>query len=341
MNEARTNDRNSTRLRRLFQVLLGAAVLWIVVFAVRWFWPASHLQLAHEAVNAGHFDVAVENYLNHLTSKPTDWGARLELGYILAKTDRPQALEEFRKVPPESEEYLAALRQIAQICLASERLSEAEQALLKIKQLDPDDPMADLLLAGLYFRQFQPATALPHIEAALDKNPEAADAYFLHAEILDELDRSAEMIASLRKVLQLQPDSYAAHLNLSYALVQAGQFAEAGREARWCLARNPADVNARRFLALAHRDAGQRKEAMQEIQRALELQPDDIECRLVEAELLLFDRKSEQAWQRLSPLYEQHQDDRRLAALLARAAAASGREQEAAEYRRRVQELSE
>ena len=148
------------------------------------------------------------------------------------------------------------------------------------------------------------------------------------------------MIDPLLKVLDLQIDNYAAHLNLSYAYAEAGQPEKCQEEAEWCLARNPNDVNAYRFLAVALRDQGKRKESMETIQEVLTLAPYDLECRLIEGDLLLFEKRAAEALKNLEPLYETNSNDRRLVALLARAAAAAGQEEKAKQYREQLQKLN-
>jgi predicted Zn-dependent protease len=149
------------------------------------------------------------------------------------------------------------------------------------------------------------------------------------------------MCAPLERAIELQMDNYAAHLNLAYAYTAAGQPDKARREAQWCLARNPNDVAARRFLAQAARDEGQFDEAQREVQLALALAPEDLDIRMLEAEILLYQKQPERALQRLKPLYQAFSQDRRLVALLARAAAAAGLADEAASYRQQVQKLSQ
>jgi tetratricopeptide (TPR) repeat protein len=329
-----------TRLRRLCQLLAVAGLIWAVVAVVRVLLPPTHLTLAREAVASGQFDVAVERYKLYLLKHPEDGDARAELGLVLAEFDRPGALVEFRKVPPESESYLDALRQIVGICIATERFEEAEKVLTELTQESSADWWPQLTLAELHFRQSRPRDALPYVKRAIELHPQHAGAHFLLAEILDDLKRSLEMIEPLETMLTLEPENYAAHLNLAYAYAESGDSEKSGREARWCLARNPADVPARRFLAMAERAAGNLDQAMREVQTALQVAANDVDCRLLEAELLLFEEKPGEALQRLEPLFQKHSDDRRLVALLARASAASGNQEQAAEYRKQVQKLS-
>jgi len=329
------------RRRRLVRILLGTIVVWGVVTLVRMFLPASALQQARTAVDQQNFSTAIEQYVKHLASSPDDWNVRMELGTLLTAVDRPQALSELRKIPPEAESYPLALKQIADICLSSERYTEADEALTALTKVQPNDGEPHLLLAESHFRQNRPQVALSFALRAAELSPSVPRAHSLLAEILDDLNRPAEMVEPLKKLLALNLEDYGTHLNLSYAFSEAGNPEEARREAAWCLARNPKDVNARRFLAASLRDLGERERAMAEIQTALQAAPDDLECRLIEAELLLHERKGKEAYDRLKPLYEQHSRDRRLVALLARAASSAGLEEEAKSFRDQVQKLSE
>jgi tetratricopeptide (TPR) repeat protein len=334
------SQQSSGRLRRLCQILAILAVLWAIVAVVRAFWAPSSLELARSSVETGHFNEAIGYYFQYLENEPDDWGARMELGLVLNEVDRPQALAEFRKVPPESEARIDALKQIAAICVSTERLREAEEALRELVEKTPEDGDAQLMLAELYFREGNATAALPHAQKSAGLNPKLPRAHFLLAEVLDDLNRPAEMVEPLHDALELDPENYAANLNLSYAYSEAGEPARSRHHAEWCLAKNPKDVSARRFLALALRDQGETDKALAEIERALETDPNDLEARLVEAELLLFQRQAEEAFRRLEPFGKTYADDRRVAALLARAAAAAGLSQQAEEYRKQVQKLT-
>ena len=265
---------------------------------------------------------------------------RSELGLVLAEIDRPGALAEFRQIPTDADVFVEVQRHFVSICLESERLAEAEEALLKVNEHSPDDWWANITLAELHFRQRRVREALPFAQRANELDPEHAPGYFLTAEILDDLQRPREMVAPLKRAIELELDNYAAHVNLSYAYAEAGDAQGSLEEAKWCLARNPNDVNALRFKAIAERDLGDSQASMTTIKQALTLAPYDLESRLVEAGLLLFERRENEAFENLEPLYEKHSGDRRLAALLARAAAAAGKTQKAQQYREQVQRLS-
>jgi predicted Zn-dependent protease len=223
--------------------------------------------------------------------------------------------------------------------MARLRDREAKETLVTLAAVGPDDSWVQLSLAQIFYRQHDLKLALHHAQRAAELDPSQASIPFRIAELYDELDRHAEMMAPLRTVINLQPENYAAHLNLCYAYAKTGQAKAARTEAVWCLSRNPKDFNARRLLATAARDEGRREEANAEIRKALELAPEDLNCRLLEAELLLFDRQGDKAFQRLQSLFERYPNELRLAALLAQAAAAAGRSADAEKYRQQVQRI--
>lgn len=329
----------TSRIERLCQALAVVAVLWAVVSVVLWFRRPTPLQLAEAVLEYRQLPLAVECYLLHLVRNPQDWRARLELAAVLDGIDPLQSLVELRKIPPEAAQYQEALRFIARVCLDRGLDREAKETLVALEAVAPNDAWVEVSLAQTFYRQRDLKLALHHAQRAAELDPSQASTHFLVAELFDELDRHADMIPALRAVLDLQPENYAAHLNLCYAYGKTGQPAAVRKEATWCLTRNPKDFHARRWLATAARDEGRIEEAKAEIRKALELAPEDLNCRLLEAELLLFERQAEQAFQRLQPLVKRYPDELRLAALLAQAAAAAGRSEDAEKYRREVQRI--
>ena len=329
------------RIERLCQALAVVAALWAIVSAVLWLRHPTPLQLAERALTEGQLPSAVECYLVHLMRHPDDWRARLELAAVLDGIDPPQSLVELHKIPPEADQYRDALRFIARICLERGRDREAKEALLALEAGASEDSWVQLSLAQIFYRQRNRMLALHHAQRAAELDPSQARFHFLVAELFDDLERHADMIAPLRAVLDLQPGNYAAHLNLCYAYAKTGQPEGVRREAAWCLSRNPKDFDARRLLATAARDEGKTEEAKTELRKALELAPEDINCRVLEAELLLSEHQAEQALQRLKPLVERYPDEQRLAALLAEAAVATGRPEEAEKFREPGQRIQQ
>jgi tetratricopeptide (TPR) repeat protein len=299
-----------------------------------YFFPTA-LKRAQQAAAARHWAKAEQAFTEHLQQAPRDHAARLELGRVLQQIAPRRAREELNKIPADADEYIPAMREIADFCLAHGPAAEAERALRILQETTPRDPEILLSLAAMYHRAGNYQEALRLALRASELQPERAQTFFLIAELYDDLRRPSEMIAPLERAIELDRDFEAAHLNLSYATLWAGQSDRARSEAQWCLERDPRNVAARCFLAKAARDAGDWDLALAETRHALSISPDDLECRILEAELLLFQREPRTAYHRLRPIYERHRTDRRVVGLLARAATASGL---AAEGRRLQQE---
>lgn len=297
------------------------------------------LEQARALTTEGKRDEAIELLRQHLDRNPDDFSTRMRLVELLEISDPPQALLELQKVPADAEEYPTVMRRIAAIALVTRNEKESEQALQYLLERDKQDFAVQLSLAELYHQQKRTAEALPFAEAARDLKPNRAQTYLLIAEIMDDLHRPAEMVQPLMQAIRLEPSNYAAHLNLAYASLHAGDTQRVQREAEWCLVREPREVSAHRFLAEALRDEGDYAEAEAAIQKALKIDPLDIESRLLEAELLLFQRKAAEAWDRLIPLYEAQKQSREFLGLLARAAALSGRRERARELHQEILKL--
>lgn len=181
--------------------------------------------------------------------------------------------------------------------------------------------------------------AMEHADRAIALRPRRVEPYLLKSELLFRLHRSDEMIPLLQRAIALEPARFEAHANLAYALRYAGRLDDAEREARWCLERRPKFVPALRILAEIHRDRGDLDPAMAELQRALKINPHDLDSGLLHADLLLYQRQYQAAYDRLRPLLQDHPQNYRLLAALERTARLTGRPEEAVRYRSRLQKL--
>lgn len=201
-----------------------------------------------------------------------------------------------------------------------------------------DADLAELAEAERHAERGEYLTALEHVDRAIALRPERVEPHLLRAELLFREHRSDEMIPSLKRAIELDPARFEAHANLAYALRYTGRLNEAEREARWCLSRRPDFVPVRRILAEIHRDRGDLDAARDEVRRALQFDPHDLDSRLLEADLLIYGREFEAAYERLTPLLPRHPRNRRLLAALARSAQMTGRLDEAAGYRAELTE---
>ena len=211
----------------------------------------------------------------------------------------------------------------------------------QLAEADPDDHLVQLSLAELYFRQEQYDSALQHAQRCAELQPNRVQSHLLIADVQDELDQLFEMISSLERALVLDPVLYDAHATMGYAALHTGDLKRAETEARWCLQRRRDDHYPYWILAAVARDEGRMKLAEQRLQAALKLAPDDLECRLLEADLLLFRRESQRAYERLKPLHQRYSEKIRYLGALARAAVATGWKDEAVRLQQKIQRRNE
>lgn len=299
------------------------------------------LERAEQAMQEGDQIAARRLMYEHLKQHPDDHAVRCRLAALYKPTDAETALRLFTQIPVEAPEYLPAVRHVAQICLAAGRDEEAEAALKLLAKKDANDHVVQLSLAELYFRQQRYEAALRHAQRCADLLPDRAQTYLLIADIRDELDQLPEMISSLERALELDPDLYEAHAMLSYAALHKADFKRAEAEARWCLQHRHDDHYPYWVLAAVARDEGRPELAEERLQAGLKLAPDDLNCRLLEADLLLFRRESQRAYERLKPLRQQYGENVQYLGALARAAVAAGHRDEALRLQQDIQRYNE
>ena len=229
----------------------------------------------------GHPDVAESWYRKAITANPQEFEPRLALGLILAgKGDdaaaraQLQAASQLEPNPPnpgakaQADRALARLLRktdptgardalIAALKLTPETEADtqltaeiaesagdndvAEQAYRRVLQLNPNSSEATAGLAHLYIAEKRYADAQPLVEAALRRDPDdpALNAQF--ATILNSQGKSADALATLEKLHQLQPASRDVTSMLGDAELQAGHPEQADALYRQLLAAAPDD----------------------------------------------------------------------------------------------------
>jgi len=326
--------------RRFLAVIVGVASLVAVLLYVqqKYFTP-DLMQQASSALKRGDEAAAVAALRSEIQRNPDSTAAKLRLAKLLQDSSPDEALEYLRQIPDSDPQRANAVQQIAVFSILLNKTSEAETALLELAAKSPDSLGPQLSLAELYFRNQKSEAALPFAVKAAGIAPDRAQTFLLLAEIHDEMLHPEKMIEPLQQAIRLEPDFYEARLNLAYAYNKTGQPALAEEQARWCLGVNPREVAALRILALAARDQGDFEAAKQHLKTASQIEPRNLDCRILEADLLLYERKPQEAYERLRELYDSQQQTVRYLGALARAAASAGKRDEARELHQRVAEL--
>lgn len=291
------------------------------------------------ALSRSNEQQAVREYQRYLDQHPHDGTVRLELATLLKRRDPDGALHELRKISSKDVPYLDAVRQAAAIALDLGRDYDALEPLLLLAEQRPDDAGVRLALAELRFRARDFEAALETAQRARELSPQLPEAWLVEAEALDELKRSTEMVAPLEAALKIDGEIPQAHLNLAFAYQLVGREEEAYEHAQWFLKRFPQSAAGYRTLALVQRARGLTEEALAAVQQSLKLRPNQLDATLLEVELLLYLRRPEEAYQRITEAYQSHGAERRVLTLLARAALLAGHRAESQEWQQRLDRL--
>ncbi|QDU10620.1 tetratricopeptide repeat protein [Gimesia aquarii] len=275
----------------------------------------------------------------YLKQHPQDEFAHFQLGELIKDRAPFQALENFSHVTPMHPRYYEAVDAIAEISLKQNLPKQAKKALLTLIRKFPQQSRYQDLLAKLLLEERDYDRALKHATRSIELGANQAENHMLVANILRQAGRTSEMCGPLKQALFLEPESLVAHLNLAYAALYSGDLQTAEREALWCLKQNPLSNTALRYLAQIDRSRGNISEALAHIEQALVVDPEDFESLLLKADLLIYQRAGQQAYDLLKPLYLEHQTDRRYITALSRAAGLIGNRKEVLQLQRQNQLL--
>ena len=277
--------------------------------------------------------------ITYLQQSPDDEFAHFQLGKLIQNRAPFQALENFSNVTPQHPRYFEAVKAIAELAREQNLPKRAKPALLKLVRKYPEESQYFEELARLLFQKGNYNRALKYANRSVELGANQAQNYLLVADILRQVGRVSEMTAPLKQALYLAPESYQAHLNLAYASLYTGELATAERESHWCLEQQPDAIIPLRYLAEINRNRGEIDEAFARLEQALLIEPQDLESLLLKADLLMYQKRGQQAYDLLKPIYSRWETDRKYITALARAAGLIGKREEAVQLQRKNQQL--
>lgn len=258
----------------------------------------------------GRLPAAIEALRKAAAAAPSDLQIKLELGEaLLAQRDGVAAEAAFRSVLAAEATQAGALTGLALALVSQGKDSEALQAFEHAARKAPKDPRALLALARYQASKRRIDDAIGTLERLSAVVPDAPEAYLDKGDLLvmkndtagaveayrrasglggaavsvaefrlgalfEAQGRADEAEAAYRRVLQAQPDSYAALNNLAMLLVTRSRD---GRQAialaRKAVALAPGRPQAHDTLAWALRADGKADEALASVERALAIDP--------------------------------------------------------------------
>ena len=158
------------------------------------------------------------------------------------------------------------------------RLPEANSIYQQILRLDPNQPVALLLLGLIAHQAGKHDTAVDLIMKALAIKPDYAEAHNNLGIVFKELGKLDVAAASYHKALAIKPDYAEAHNNLGNALHDLGKLGEAAASYHKALAIKPDYAKAHSNLGNALHDLGKLDEAAASYHKALAIKPDYAEA---------------------------------------------------------------
>lgn len=142
-------------------------------------------------------------------------------------------------------------------------------------QSEPSTSLDALKNGGGAFAAGDYAAARDYYQAAVDKNPNDAEAHNNLGQALVRLNRVPDALAHFERAVALVPDKWAYRFNLAHAAGEAGQWDRAVNEYRVAVRLFPADYATQYNLALAIYKKGDAGASIPEFDKAIDLAPSE------------------------------------------------------------------
>ncbi|HEV2846031.1 MAG TPA: tetratricopeptide repeat protein, partial [Thermoanaerobaculia bacterium] len=150
-----------------------------------------------------------------------------------------------------------------------EGLPKARQAAQRALELDPNLSEAHALLGVVELGSWKWVQAEDHFQRAIALNPSNADAYHRYTQLLSARGDHEKAIAAIQKAQQLDPLSPAVHTAAAANYYYADRYDDCMRAARRVLELQPGSWAANLFLGAGHSRLGHAKEAEKHLREAL------------------------------------------------------------------------
>jgi tetratricopeptide (TPR) repeat protein len=232
------------------------------------------LALAQQLHGAGRLAEAEVLYRGVLQEDPRHPDALHLLGALAHQAGHHQsAIDLIRQAIAVQGDNAVYHNSLAVVCLATNRLDEAETHSRESVRLQPNQPDAHYSLAVALFGKGRLDGAESAFRETLRLRPGHVDAHCLLASVLRRQGRLAEAAPLLTEAVRLAPDHLSARVGLGGVLLDMSQPAAAEPHLREAVRLAPQFAAAHSSLGQALRDLNQTDEAAACFQEAIRLQP--------------------------------------------------------------------
>ncbi len=204
---------------------------------------------------------------------PKLWTLR---GVALEHSNRPQeALKAYEQALQYAPDYLPALEGAAQLAYKV-KSNNAVPLLERIVRIDPKNSTAHAMLGALEYKEKEFAKAAKEFELSGDLAKSQPAALMEYSVCLIRLDRSAEAIPLLTKLLDLDPKNSIARYDLAVIQWQTGKPTDALATLEPLLKAQPPDSRSMRLAAAIHEAENETPQAVELLRSAIMANPDEI-----------------------------------------------------------------
>lgn len=188
--------------------------------------------------------------------------------------DVEQAIVTFRRLAAVDANPAQAYLRLADVYQASGKRSQAEAALRKAVETDPELEAAQFALVNLLLSSNRPAEAIEFARRMQKDNPSHPAGYLLEAAVQSRLKADDAAVAALKAGLGKNKDDLTLARSMYNALLRAGHAAEAERFGAAWISAHPQDTAVDYQLAVTNMERSQFDEAETRLVRIIAKRPD-------------------------------------------------------------------
>jgi|GEM_PF-3092485 len=248
------------------------------VFANQFGWAKVTMDLALLEIEQQQMLRAERNLHILKIFNPNDWQVAYYLASVYAAQGKTKtSIEKLKQIPSQSE-YFEESRALAAYLLQTQERYEEAVALLEEVRKEKEDGNEELLalIVNLQRQAGDIDAAVKTLRKLIKVQPNNPRSYFLLAVLCDELDRRDEVITSLERSIEIDPN-YAEALNyLGYTYAEGGEKLERALELiNRALSQDPENGYFIDSLGWAYFRMGRYDDALREMLRAVGKTPND------------------------------------------------------------------
>jgi tetratricopeptide (TPR) repeat protein len=231
--------------------------------------------LGHGLSEQGRIIESIKHCQKAVEITPNYAEAHYNLGTLLAKENRPVAIEYFQRAIEIRPDYAEAHYNLSVALYFDGRMAEAMEHCEQAIQLKPNYADACGQRANALVAQGRYAEAAEDFRRALQINPHQNEIHNNFGGLLILQGNITNAMEQYQQAIQIKPDYAEAHCNLAVAFALQNRLDDAVMHYRKAIQLKPDYAEAHENLANVLAAQGRLDEAIEHYQRAIELMPDD------------------------------------------------------------------